>query len=97
MRVLIVEDHAELAETVAIGLRREGMAVDTAYDGHSGRRKAALAEYDVVLIDRDLPGVHGDEVCRRLIAAGTRARLLMLTASGTISARVEGLNLGADD
>jgi DNA-binding response OmpR family regulator len=97
MRVLIVEDHEELAETVAIGLRREGMAVDTAYDGHSGLRKAAVSEYDVILIDRDLPGVHGDEVCRRLAGSGTRARLLMLTASGTISARVEGLNLGADD
>jgi DNA-binding response OmpR family regulator len=97
MRVLIVEDHEELAETVAIGLRREGMAVDTAYDGQSGLRKAAVSEYDVILIDRDLPGVHGDEVCRRLAVSGTRARLLMLTASGTISARVEGLNLGADD
>ena len=97
MRVLIVEDHVELAETIAVGLRREGMAVDTAYDGRAGLRKADLGEYDVILVDRDLPGVHGDDLCRALIADGARARLLMLTAASTISDRVDGLNLGADD
>ena len=97
MRVLIVEDHVELAETVAVGLRREGMAVDTAHDGHGGLRKAAINDYDVILVDRDLPGVHGDEVCKALVAAESRARVMMLTAAGTISERVQGLNLGADD
>jgi DNA-binding response OmpR family regulator len=97
MRVLIVEDHEELAETIAIGLRREGMAVDTVYDGHGALRKASLGDYDVVLVDRDLPGIHGDEVCRALVGGQSRARVMMLTAAGTISDRVQGLNLGADD
>ena len=97
MRVLIVEDHVELAETIAVGLRREGMAVDTTYDGAAALRKAAINDYDVILVDRDLPVVHGDDVCRSLATGESTARLLMLTASDTIADRVDGLNLGADD
>ncbi len=98
MRVLVVEDHTELAETVASGLRREGMAVDIAGDGETGLANARVYEYDVIVLDRDLPRLHGDEVCRRLTSSeGIRARVLMLTASGGIEDRVEGLSLGADD
>jgi DNA-binding response OmpR family regulator len=97
MRLLIVEDHEELAMTLAIGLRREGMAVDVAHDGESGVQRAVLDDYDVIVLDRDLPVVHGDLVCQRLLAAGCRARVLMLTAAGTIEDRVDGLTLGADD
>ena len=97
MRVLIVEDQRELAVTVATGLRREGMAVDLAFDGAAALTHPALASYDVVVLDRDLPVVHGDDVCRQLIARGSRARVLMLTAAGSIDDRVEGLGLGADD
>lgn len=97
MRVLIVEDHEELAETVATGLRREGMAVDIALDGDAALERAAVNDYDVVVLDRDLPRVHGDEVCRALVSRGGRARVLMLTAASTISDRVTGLGLGADD
>jgi DNA-binding response OmpR family regulator len=97
MRVLIVEDHRELAETVATGLRQDGMAVDVVFDGEDAMAMATVHDYDVVVLDRDLPRVHGDEVCRTLVAGGGRARILMLTASGTISDRVEGLGLGADD
>jgi DNA-binding response OmpR family regulator len=97
MRVLVVEDHSELAEAVASGLRREGMAVDIAGDGTSGLTNARIYEYDVIVLDRDLPSLHGDEVCRQLTADGIRARVLMLTASGGIEERVQGLSLGADD
>ena len=97
MRVLIVEDHEELAHTLATGLRREGMAVDLVFDGQDAVQRGLLDTYDVVLLDRDLPGLHGDEVCRRLVAEGCRARVLMLTASGAIEDRVDGLTLGADD
>jgi DNA-binding response OmpR family regulator len=97
MRLLIVEDHEELAMTLATGLRREGMAVDVALDGEAGVQRAVLDDYDVVVLDRDLPGLHGDAVCRRLLAAGCRARVLMLTAAGAIEDRVDGLTLGADD
>jgi DNA-binding response OmpR family regulator len=97
MRVLLVEDHAELAETVATGLRREGFAVDVAADGRDALSHVALTDYDVVVLDRDLPGVHGDEVCRQLVAGEGDSRILMLTAAVTISDRVEGLGLGADD
>jgi DNA-binding response OmpR family regulator len=97
MRVLVVEDHEELANTVAIGLRREGMAVDVALDGDSALHHAAVNSYDVIVLDRDLPGVHGDQVCERLVERGERARVLMLTASGGIEDRVVGLGLGADD
>jgi len=97
MRVLVVEDHKELAATIAVGLRREGMAVDIAFDGESALRHVARESYDVVVLDRDLPKLHGDDVCRALVAEGARARVLMLTASDTIEHRVDGLSLGADD
>jgi DNA-binding response OmpR family regulator len=97
MRVLVVEDQAELADSVARVLRREGMAVDVAYDGGAALERTAVLDYDVVVLDRDLPGVHGDEVCRALVARGSLSRVLMLTASGTVAERVEGLGLGADD
>jgi DNA-binding response OmpR family regulator len=97
MRVLIVEDHRELALAIATGLRREGMAVDVAFDGQDGLRHGVLDSYDVVVLDRDLPALHGDDVCRALVHAGARARVLMLTAADTIDSRVEGLGLGADD
>jgi DNA-binding response OmpR family regulator len=97
MRVLVVEDHAELAASVARVLRREGMAVDVAGDGRDALARTALVDYDVVVLDRDLPGVHGDEVAGSLVAAARPTRVLMLTASGTIADRVEGLSLGADD
>ena len=97
MRVLVVEDHEELANTLATGLRREGIAVDIALDGRAALERGLVYSYDVVVLDRDLPGVHGDEVCRRLFDNGCRARVLMLTAAGTIEDRVDGLTLGADD
>ena len=97
MRVLIVEDHAKLAMGVATILRREGMAVDIAFNGGDALTQAAAIDYDVVVLDRDLPGVHGDEVCRTLVANGSESRVLMLTAAGAVSERVQGLSLGADD
>jgi DNA-binding response OmpR family regulator len=97
MRVLVVEDHRELAATIAVGLRREGMAVDIAFDGEQALRQTVREPYDVILLDRDLPKRHGDEVCRALVARGSNARVLMLTAADTIENRVEGLGLGADD
>jgi DNA-binding response OmpR family regulator len=97
MRILIVEDHEQLAETVAVGLRREGMAVDTSLDGAAALRKATVVDYEVIVLDRDLPGMHGDEVCKSLVARGSPSRVLMLTAAGTIGDRVHGLSLGADD
>jgi DNA-binding response OmpR family regulator len=97
MRVLVVEDHIELADSVARVLRREGMAVDVSYDGEDALTRTALIDYDVVVLDRDLPTVHGDEVCRSLVAQARHTRVLMLTASGTIADRVDGLSLGADD
>jgi DNA-binding response OmpR family regulator len=97
VRVLLVEDHAKLATTVAAGLRREGMAVDVAFDGDDALVHVAGTSYDVVVLDRDLPGIHGDEVCRTLLADGCASRVLMLTAAGTVADRVEGLSLGADD
>ena len=97
MRVLVVEDHKELAATIAVGLRREGMAVDIAFDGEDALRHAAGDSYEVILLDRDLPKIHGDDVCRALVARGSRSRVLMLTAADAIEARVDGLGLGADD
>jgi DNA-binding response OmpR family regulator len=97
MRVLVVEDHAELAASVARVLRREGMAVDVAGDGQDALARTALVDYDVVVLDRDLPRVHGDAVAGSLVAASRPTRVLMLTASGTLADRVEGLSLGADD
>jgi DNA-binding response OmpR family regulator len=97
MRILVVEDHAELAELVAVGLRRAGLAADVATDGEQALERFAVNDYDVVVLDRDLPLVHGDEVCRRLVAAGGRARVLMLTAASALDDKIEGLGLGADD
>ncbi|WP_197319188.1 response regulator transcription factor [Saccharomonospora sp. NB11] len=97
MRVLVVEDEAPLAEAVARGLRREGMAVDVAFTGDEGHEKATVTRYDVVVLDRDLPGMSGDELCREIVTSGELTRVLMLTASGSVSDRVEGLSLGADD
>ncbi len=97
MRILIVEDEQPLADALARGLRREGMAVDVAYDGDTGHEKATVTRYDVVVLDRDLPGMPGDELCREITGSGSVTRVLMLTASGTISDRVSGLSLGADD
>jgi DNA-binding response OmpR family regulator len=97
MRVLVVEDHKELAATIAVGLRRDGMAVDIAHDGRDAVRHAKDDIYDVVVLDRDLPELHGDDVCRALVASGSRSRILMLTAADTIENRVDGLGLGADD
>ncbi|HTW07302.1 MAG TPA: response regulator transcription factor [Acidimicrobiales bacterium] len=95
--MLLVEDHPKLATTVAAGLRREGMAVDVAFDGNDALMHVAGTNYDVVVLDRDLPDTHGDEVCRTLVADGYQSRVLMLTASATVADRVEGLSLGADD
>jgi DNA-binding response OmpR family regulator len=97
MRVLIAEDDEFLAKTVATGLRREGMAVDVALDGDAALEHAAVNRYDVVVLDRDLPGTHGDDVCRALAAERPESRVLMLTAARSVQDRVEGLGLGADD
>jgi DNA-binding response OmpR family regulator len=97
MRVLIVEDHERLAHAVAEGLRREGMAVDVSLDGADALAHVGVVDYDVVVLDRDLPAVHGDQVCRVLAERHRMTRVLMLTASSTIGDRVEGLELGADD
>lgn len=97
MRVLLAEDDRSLADAIARGLRREAFAVDIAHDGEVALEKAELVDYDVIVLDRDLPVVHGDEVCRRLAARELVTRILMLTASATVNQRVEGLMLGADD
>lgn len=97
MRVLVVEDHTELADSITRVLRREGLAVDTAYGGRSALDLVLAVDYDVVILDRDLPDVHGDDVCAELAAEGVRTKVLMLTASATVADRVEGLGLGADD
>ena len=97
MRVLVVEDERNLADAIARGLRKRGMAVDVAYDGTTGHEAAFVTRYDVVILDRDLPGVHGDRICADLAASGTLTRVLMLTASGSVADKVEGLQLGADD
>ncbi|MEV0118760.1 response regulator transcription factor [Streptomyces sp. NPDC050844] len=97
MRVLLVEDEEFLAEMIADGLRRDALAVDVASDGLTALRKLQFGEYDVVILDRDLPGLHGDEVCRRVVRQRLLTRVLMLTASATVRDRVAGLGLGADD
>ncbi len=97
MRVLVAEDVEDLATAIATGLRREGMAVDVVLDGAAAIELLDLTSYDVVVLDRDLPGVHGDEVCRQLAAQQSGSRVLMLTAASTVRDRVEGLGLGADD
>jgi DNA-binding response OmpR family regulator len=95
MRVLVVEDHATLAARVAQGLRQAGMAVDAVNDGAAALEAVAQTAYDVIVLDRDLPVVHGDRVCRTL--AGSGPRILMLTAAAHVEDRVDGLELGADD
>jgi DNA-binding response OmpR family regulator len=95
VRVLVVEDHATLASRVAQGLRQAGMAVDTVLDGAAALDASATTAYDVIVLDRDLPVVHGDQVCRTL--AGSGPRILMLTAAAEVEHRVGGLELGADD
>ncbi|MEU9229944.1 response regulator transcription factor [Streptomyces massasporeus] len=97
MRVLIVEDEEFLAEMIAEGLRANAIAADVAGDGLEAVRRLDDDVYDVLVLDRDLPGLHGDEVCRRAVQGGSLVRILMLTASGTVHDRVEGLSLGADD
>jgi DNA-binding response OmpR family regulator len=97
MKVLVVEDQERLARVLAEGLRREGMTVDISLDGTDALAHVAVYRYDVVVLDRDLPGVHGDQVCRTLVADHGETRVLMLTAASTIGDRVEGLELGADD
>ena len=97
MRVLVADDERVLADTVAEGLRRLSMAVDVVYDGSSALEATIATEYDVVVLDRDIPGVHGDEVCRRLAQEKPTTRVLMLTAARTITDRVHGFTLGADD
>lgn len=97
MRILVVEDEQPLADAVVRGLRREGMAVDVAYDGESGQEKASITRYDVIVLDRDLPRISGDQLCREVVGSGELTRVIMLTASGTVEDRVEGLSLGADD
>ncbi|MGI9053933.1 MAG: response regulator transcription factor [Ilumatobacteraceae bacterium] len=97
MRVLVVEDERLLADTIANGLRRQAMAVDVAYDGDAALQRLAINDYDVVVLDRDLPVVSGDEVCASLIDSGIDTRILMLTAASAVTQRVAGLGLGADD
>ncbi len=97
MRLLLVEDHEFLADTVAAGLRREGIAVDVAYNGRDALARSRVIAYDVIVLDRDLPEIHGDEVCRALVADGSESRVLMLTAADAVQDRIQGLGLGADD
>ena len=97
MRVLIAEDEQRLAEAIARGLRREGMAVDLAPDGTDALVKARVVRYDVLVLDRDLPGLHGDDVCRAVRGERPETGILMLTAAGALEDLVEGLSLGADD
>jgi DNA-binding response OmpR family regulator len=97
MRVLVVEDERDLADAVARGLRGRGLAVDVATDGLQALMKAQVVEYDVVVLDRDLPQVHGDEVCRRLRLLEPPPAVLMLTAASGVSDRIDGLMIGADD
>jgi len=97
MRVLVVEDEQRLADAIARGLRAEGMAVDVAYDGTDGHEKSSYTRYDVVVLDRDLPGMHGDDLLAELVSSGDITRVLMLTASSGLDARVDGLSAGADD
>src|ERR1700757_727800 len=97
MRVLIAEDERRLADAIARGLRREGMAVDLAPDGTDALVKARVVRYDVLVLDRDLPGVHGDDVCRVVREERPDTGILMLTAAGALEDVVEGLSIGADD
>jgi DNA-binding response OmpR family regulator len=97
VRILVVEDFEVLARSIGTGLRREGMAVDVVLDGTDALGHLAITRYDVVVLDRDLPGVHGDDICRQIVADRSDVRVLMLTAADTVKDRVDGLGLGADD
>jgi DNA-binding response OmpR family regulator len=97
VRVLIAEDERRLADAIARGLRREGMAVDVAPDGSDALFKARVVRYDVLVLDRDLPGVHGDEICQTMRSERPETAIIMLTAAGELEDLVEGLSLGADD
>jgi DNA-binding response OmpR family regulator len=97
VRLLVIEDDEEMAEAIATGLRRSQMAVDVATDGATGLSRALVNDYEVIVLDRDLPGIHGDEICAKLIAGGCRSRVLMLTAAAGNDDLVDGLGLGADD
>jgi DNA-binding response OmpR family regulator len=97
VRVLVVEDDEEMARTIGIGLRRAKMSVDIALDGPSGLERALVNDYNVIVLDRDLPGMHGDGVCAELLEAGCQSRVLMLTAASSAEDLVAGLALGADD
>jgi DNA-binding response OmpR family regulator len=97
VRVLVVEDERVLADAIATGLRRESLAVDVAYDGAGALDRAGVNEYDVIVLDRDLPRVHGDDVCKQLVAQRYPARIIMLTAAGELDDKVRGLSIGADD
>ncbi|MCF2131406.1 response regulator transcription factor [Strepomyces sp. STD 3.1] len=97
MRVLVVEDEEYMARVLEMGLRREAVAVDVVHDGATALERVTVYDYDAVVLDRDLPGVHGDEVCRRIVAMDLGCRILMLTAAGRLGDKVEGLGLGADD
>jgi DNA-binding response OmpR family regulator len=97
VRVLVIEDDEEMAEAIAFGLRQTGTAVDVALDGPAGLVRARVNDYDVIVLDRDLPGMHGDELCTTLVEEGCRSRVLMLTAAGMAEDVVGGLALGADD
>ncbi|WP_258725143.1 response regulator transcription factor [Cellulomonas sp. NS3] len=97
MRVLVVEDERYLAEAVQTALRRDAIAADLADDGEQALERFSHTAYDVVVLDRDLPGVHGDEVCRQVVAAGLGTRVLLLTAAGTLDDKSRGFGLGADD
>lgn len=97
MRVLVIEDDEEMAEAVAAGLRQAQLAVDVALDGRAGLARALDNDYEVIVLDRDLPGLHGDRICAELVSGGCRSRVLMLTAAASTDDLVEGLGLGADD
>jgi len=97
MRVLVVEDNSVVADAVAEGLRDEGIAVDVAYDGSAGLDKVTVNTYDVIVLDRDLPRLHGDALCQQIVGSPSTSRILMLTAAALVQDRVNGLNLGADD
>jgi DNA-binding response OmpR family regulator len=97
VRVLVVEDDEEMAQAIAFGLRQTGMAVDLALDGPAGLERALVNDYDVIVLDRDLPGMHGDRLCAKLVESECRSRVLMLTAASLVEDLVDGLGLGADD
>ena len=97
VRVLVVEDHVVLANRIGEGLRDAGFAVDVVHDGAAALQSTTSTAYDVIVLDRDLPSVHGDRVCARLVREGSPSRILMLTAAADVDDRVDGLELGADD